>query len=347
MSVSPFDHPILSPLLGDAEIAAFFSADAEIRAMLAFEVALAQAEAAEGVIDTGDAELIAQRLQDFGPDRDALAAAVAVDGVVVPELVAQLRQAVGGEAARSVHRGSTSQDVIDSAAFMRLNQAAAVLAERLDRMAEALDALSQRWGALVITGHTRMQAARPITVAHKVDEWRAPLDRLRDRRPSRLAVQLGGAVGDRAELGAKAQAVADRLADALGLERADGASHTDRVPVADLAHWLSAITGSLGKFGQDIALMAQTEVAQVTLAGGGKSSAMPGKCNPVKAEVLVSLARFNSTLVSGMHSALVHEYERSGAAWTLEWMLLPQMAVATGASLRTALSLVGEIGFKG
>jgi 3-carboxy-cis,cis-muconate cycloisomerase len=72
---------------------------------------------------------------------------------------------------------------------------------------------------------------------------------------------------------------------------------------------------------------------------------MPHKVNPVGAEVLVTLARFNATLVSGMHQALVHENERSGAAWTLEWMLLPQMAVATGAALGTALELVGNIAF--
>jgi 3-carboxy-cis,cis-muconate cycloisomerase len=72
---------------------------------------------------------------------------------------------------------------------------------------------------------------------------------------------------------------------------------------------------------------------------------MPHKVNPVGAEMLVTLARFNATLVSGMHQALVHENERSGAAWTLEWMLLPQMTVATGAALRTAIELVGNIEF--
>jgi 3-carboxy-cis,cis-muconate cycloisomerase len=61
--------------------------------------------------------------------------------------------------------------------------------------------------------------------------------------------------------------------------------------------------------------------------------------------MLVTLARFNATLVSGMHQALVHENERSGGAWTLEWMLLPQMAVAAGAALRTAIDLVGSIEF--
>ena len=102
------------------------------------------------------------------------------------------------------------------------------------------------------------------------------------------------------------------------------------------------MTGSLGKFGADVALLAQAG-DEIKLSGGGRSSAMPHKSNPVGAEILVTLARFNAVLLSGMHQSLVHEQERSGAAWTLEWMMLPQMAVAAGASLRTALELIGQI----
>jgi 3-carboxy-cis,cis-muconate cycloisomerase len=79
------------------------------------------------------------------------------------------------------------------------------------------------------------------------------------------------------------------------------------------------------------------------LAGGGTSSAMAHKQNPVGAEILVTLARFNATLVSGLHHSLVHENERSGAAWTLEWMLLPQMAMAAGAATRIAEGLLEKL----
>lgn len=102
------------------------------------------------------------------------------------------------------------------------------------------------------------------------------------------------------------------------------------------------ISGSLGKIGQDVALLAQAG-DEIELAGGGGSSAMPHKQNPVAAETLVTLARFNAVQLSGIHQSLVHEQERSGAAWTLEWLLLPPMVVATAASLRHALQLVGSI----
>jgi 3-carboxy-cis,cis-muconate cycloisomerase len=106
---------------------------------------------------------------------------------------------------------------------------------------------------------------------------------------------------------------------------------------------LSLITGSLGKFGADVALMAQTEVASIKLASGGTSSAMAHKSNPVNAEVLVALARHNAGLVGTLHQALVHENERSGAAWTLEWLVLPQMLVATAASLRISAELIRQL----
>mgnify|MGYP001001393415 FL=1 len=158
-------------------------------------------------------------------------------------------------------------------------------------------------------------------------------------------VQLGGAVGDRAELGAAATAVADGLADRLGLAPAPRAFHVERDGIAEFGHWCALVAGTLGKLGADVTLMAQNEVGEVRVAGGGGSSAMPEKCNPVGAEMLVTLARFTATLQSGLDQALVHENERSGAAWTLEWMILPQMVVATGAATRTALDLIAALEF--
>ena len=194
-------------------------------------------------------------------------------------------------------------------------------------------------------GYTRMQAALPIAAADRIESWRAPLvrhiERLDAVRRSLLVVQFGGAAGTLDKLDGKGPAVRAALAERLGL--ADGRQwHSQRDRVADLANWLSLVTGSLGKFGQDVALMAQSG-AEIRLSGGGTSSAMAHKQNPVDAEVLVALARFNAAQLSGMHQALVHEQERSGAAWTLEWLILPQMLLAAGASTRIADRLVGSV----
>ncbi|WP_378946036.1 3-carboxy-cis,cis-muconate cycloisomerase [Mesorhizobium sp. ANAO-SY3R2] len=345
MTVSPFDHPYLSVLLGDEETARQFSVEAEVAAMLAFECALAEAEADEGVIAVDAARAIAAVLTSFEPDMAALAAGVARDGVVVPELVRQLRAAVGALHGGAVHFGATSQDVIDTALVLRLRPVLDRLDVLLAQLVAALAGLEDRFGANPLMGRTRMQAAIEITVADRICAWRGPLERHRARlavlRPELLVVQFGGAAGTLEKLDDKAASVRSALAEKLGLGDApQWQSQRDRL--ADFASLLSLITGSLGKFGQDVALMAQ-DGSEIALAGGGGSSAMPHKQNPVAAEVLVTLARFNATQLSGMHQALVHEQERSGSAWTLEWLLLPQMAVAAAASLRQANALAAQI----
>ena len=350
MSASPFDHPFLSGLLGDADISAHFSAEADIAAMVQFEIALARAEANEGVIGAEAADGVARGLANFQPDLAALRDGVARDGVVIPALVKAMRQAVGTPHGDKVHFGATSQDAIDTSLALRLSDVLAVLEDRLRAVVAALQSLETAQGGFEVMAHTRMQAAIPVTAARKIVSWRLPLERHIERleavRHDVLVLTLGGAAGTLEKLGDKGPAVRGRLADALGLRDIYHPRHSERDGQAALASWLSLVTGSLGKMGQDIALMAQNEVCEVKLAGGGGSSAMPHKQNPVGAEVLVTLARFNATLLAGMHQSMVHENERSGAAWTLEWMLLPQMAVAAGASSRAARVLLDGLEFR-
>ncbi|TKB18158.1 MAG: 3-carboxy-cis,cis-muconate cycloisomerase [Mesorhizobium sp.] len=345
MTVSPFDHPLLSGLLGDEEAARHFSVEADIAAMLGFERALAEAEAECGVIPHEAEAAIVKALASFRPDTAKLRAGVTKDGVVVPELVRQLRAAVGEPHGEFVHLGATSQDVIDTSLMLRLRQAVEHIGLLLSENIVRLAGLEEEFGGRALMAVTRMQPAVPITVADRTASWRAPLERhqqrLKEQSGRLLVVQFGGAAGTLDKLGGKAAAVRAELASRLGLGDAPQ-WHSQRDAFAELAGWLSLVTGSLGKFGQDIALMAQAGT-DIKLFGGGGSSAMPHKQNPVKAEALAALARFNATQLSGVHQALVHEQERSGAAWTLEWLILPQMVVATAAALRLAAELAGRI----
>ncbi|MCS6778326.1 MAG: 3-carboxy-cis,cis-muconate cycloisomerase [Geminicoccaceae bacterium] len=347
MSVCAADHPVLGSLAGDAEIAALFAVEAELEAMLRFEAELARAQAAEGLIPLEAAETIAASCARFRPDLAALRDGTARDGVLVPELVRQLRAAVGETHGRHLHLGATSQDVIDASFLLRVDRVLAILDDRLDGLIDRLHELEAAWCDGRLYGRTRMRRARPITWPHKLASWRAPLERQRTRleqlRPRLLRLPWGGAVGDRAELGESAQRVADRLADALGLARSARAGHTERDGIAELASWLALLAGSLGKLGADVTILAQDEIRELEIEGAGGSSAMPGKANPVAAELLVTLARFAAVLAGGVHQSLVHENERSGAAWTLEWLLLPQLCVAAGASTRLGAQLLGSI----
>jgi 3-carboxy-cis,cis-muconate cycloisomerase len=338
-------NSLLSGLLEDAEISALLGPDAQIAAMLAFEIALAQAEAEHGVIPVAAADAIAATLGGFHPDIVSLKASAEQDGVVVPELVRQMRKAVGDTYGAYVHHGATSQDVIDTALIMQVRACLELLERRLNSLVGAFDSLTGRLGSRRLMGHTRMQPAIGITVADRIASWSGPLQRhlvrLDSLRQSVLVVQFGGAAGTLDRLGGAALPVRAALARRLDLLDAPQ-WHSQRDRVAELGNWLSQVTGSLGKFGRDIALMAQAGT-EIGLSGGGGSSAMPNKQNPVDAEVLVAMARFNATQLSGLHHALVHEQERSGAAWTLEWMILPQMIMAAGASTRLAARLAGNV----
>lgn len=349
MTASPFDHAFLSGLLGDEEAGACLTAEADIAAMVRFERALAEAEGAEGVIPAEAAQKIVAAASSFEPEMAPLREGMRRDGVVIPELVRQLRAAVGEPHAKFVHHGATSQDPIDTSLALRLSAMLDIFAARLARIVDALDGLARRDGGRRVMAHTRMQSALPVDASRKILSWRDPLVRHQARLVSVRGhvgvLQFGGPVGSLEAFGDKADAVVRRLAASLGLIPPHRPRHSERDGTAELASWLSLVTGSLGKMGQDIALLAQNEVGEIRLASGGGSSAMAHKVNPVSAEVLVALARFNATLLAGMHQSLVHENERSGAAWTLEWMLLPQMAMATGVALLTAERLLGEISF--
>lgn len=349
MAVSAFDHPLLSGLFGDDEVEALLGIEAELSAMLRFEIALAEVEAEAGVVPPEAANAIAKALTGFKPDMAALRNAVARDGVVVAELVRQMREAIGAPHADSLHFGATSQDVIDTALVLRLKLVLDFFESRLDSLTESFDELDKRFGANSLMGRTRMQAAIEISAGDRIRSWREPLVRHKARlealRPALLTIQFGGAAGTLDKLGGKGEAV--RAALARRLELADVPQwQNQRNRIAEFADFLSLLTGSLGKFGGDIALMAQAG-GEIALSGGGGSSAMPHKQNPVAAEILVTLARFNATQLSGMHHALVHEQERSGSAWSLEWLILPQMIVAAGSALRLAAELTGRIDWIG
>lgn len=338
-----FDHPWLGGLFADAETAALWAPEAQLAGMRAFEAAWSRALGRVGIADPVAAEAAAKAIETMTFDLDDLRAGTAQDGVVVPRLVAQIKAVAQGP----VHKGATSQDVIDTATAIAMRDTLVLLDARLAALVEALTALDMRFGTAPMMGRTRMQAATEITVHDRIAPWLLPLlahrARLAELRPRVAVVQIGGASGDRAALGDNAGQITADVAGALGLGNPPRAWHAMRDGVVEFASVLSLISGTLGKIGQDIALMAQQGISEIALSGGGGSSAMPHKQNPVQAELLVTLARFNAVQVSAMHQALVHEQERSGAAWALEWMVLPQIAQTTGRALAVALSLAGQV----
>lgn len=347
MTVQDRDSSLFKDLFGDAAISRLFSDHARIRTMLDVEAALAKVQGRLGIIPEEAAAAIVQAAARMDVDPLALSRATGLDGVPVPGLVRALRIKVGAAHGGHVHVGATSQDIVDTAMVLASVQALEIIASRLQAIIRELALLAKRHVDSVMVGRTRFQIAAPTTFGLKAALWAAPLGRHLDRRAELLPrfkrVSLAGAVGNLAALGAKAPAVAAGLAAELGLEVASAPWHSARDMVAELAGWLALVSGSLGKIGLDVLLLAQSEVQEAWPGSCGGSSAMPHKANPVAAERLVTLARVNADRVSTLHHAQIHAQERDGSAWMSEWLSLPEMMVATGAASRIALELVQEL----
>jgi 3-carboxy-cis,cis-muconate cycloisomerase len=365
MSISPLDSALFGNLLSDSGSRALFQDAAQIRAMLRFEAALALAEADCGVIPKAAAAAIANSAETLEIEPGRLAEGSERDGLPVPALVAALREAVGegaangeaasgevasGEAAHYVHWGATSQDVMDTALVLRLRDLLALHEGRLAGLGTLLADLADRERHQVMLGRTRSQQAAPTSFGLKAAGWLASLTELREQlfqlRPRLLRLSFGGAVGTLSVLGDRAEAVERSLAARLDLAVAPLPWHSRREAILELGGWLSQVTAALGKMGLDLSLLAQSEVGEVRLRGGG-SSTLPNKVNPISAESLIALARFNAAQLSALHQAALQEQERGGPGWTLEWMTLPLLACATGGALQAATSCLSGLEVQG
>ncbi len=347
--------PGLSHLLfTNATIEGLFTAEAQVRAMLRFEEALAQAEAAVGLLPAAAAAAIAAGCQQLDWDVAALARQTLLAGNPAIPLVKMLTQRVAqhdAEAAKYVHFGATSQDVLDTALMLQLQSALAFTDGQLHELLGALAALATAHRDTLMMGRTLLQQARPITFGYKVAGWLDALLRARERlaqlRAEALVLQFGGAVGTLATLGEQGPAVAAHLAGELQLSAPLVPWHGQRDRLVELAAALGIVAGTLGKLGHDVVLLMQTEVGEVresAAAGKGGSSAMPHKRNPVAATFLVAIAGRTPALVGQLLAALPqHEHERAAGAWHAEWDALPALCSLVAAALTHAHDLVSGL----
>jgi 3-carboxy-cis,cis-muconate cycloisomerase len=321
-----------------------FSAQTSVQRMLDVEAALARAEAGVGVIPAAAAAPIAACCDAARIDLPALANAAASAGNLAIPLVKQLTALVAEsdrDAARYVHWGATSQDVIDTGLVLQLRDALDLIEADLAQLADALALLAEQQRQTPMVGRTWMQHALPITFGLKAAGWLDAVlrhqQRLENMRPRVLALQFGGAAGTLASLGDRGLQVAAALAQDLKLSLPDMPWHTQRDRVVEVATVLGMLTGTLGKMARDISLQMQTDVGEVAEPAGegrGGSSTMPHKRNPVGCAVALAAATRVPGLVSTMLSGMVQEHERALGGWQAEWDTLPQIAQLTAGALQ-------------
>jgi 3-carboxy-cis,cis-muconate cycloisomerase len=323
---------LFTPIFVPAAVQDAVSGAAWVRAMLDVEAALARAEAAEGVIPDGAAAAIAAAT----PDVSGLAVAARGAGNPVVPLVKALRAAVPDDAARWVHFGATSQDVLDSAAMLVSRRALDPVLEELDAVVDDCARLAREHRGTLMVGRTLLQQALPVTFGLKAAGWLAGVagarERLRELRSS-LPAQLGGASGTLASLGERGAAVLERFAGRLELMSPRVPWHGDRRRVAELGTALAIAAGAVEKVALDVVLLAQTEVGEVAEASGdgrGSSSTLPHKRNPVGAIRARAAARSVRAAAGVLLEAMAGEHERAAGAWHSEWIALSDALAGTG-----------------
>jgi len=329
----PYPQGLVGPLFGSAAVDAVVSDGAWLCSMLEVEAALAAAGAGAGVVPAAAAAEIAAACRDARLDVDDIGRGALAAGNPVAPLVAALEARLPAGARPHLHRGATSQDVVDSALMLVARRALELIAADLGAAGDRCAALAEAHRDTPMAARTLLQQALPTTFGLRAAGWmvavdsaRSGLERVRDQR---LAVQLGGAAGTLASLGDAGLEVARRLAAELGLAEPLLPWHTDRVRVAELAAALGTAAGALGKVALDVVLLAQTEVGEVGEAEGG-SSTLPQKRNPVHAVLTGAAARRAPGLVATLLAAMPQELERAAGAWHAEWDSLRELLRVTG-----------------
>jgi 3-carboxy-cis,cis-muconate cycloisomerase len=332
------------------------SGRAWLQAMLEAEGALAVAQARVGLIPPDDAEAIAsfcKKGSDEGLfDPEELGRKGRAQGNPVPPLVRVLTEAVSevsDEAARYVHKGATSQDIVDTAAMLVARRALDLILIELDVILSACARLADAHRETIMVGRTLLQQALPTTFGLKAAGWLVSVlearRRLLDVHSSGLAAQLGGAAGTLASLGGSGTSVLEGFAQELGLAEPVVPWHTDRTRISELGATLSLVAGVLGKISLDVVLMAQTEVGELSEpagAGPGGSSTLPHKRNPILSVTAVASVRRVQDLSHTLQAAVVGEHERATGAWHAEWEALSNaLALTGGAASATREALEG------
>ncbi|MFG2577902.1 3-carboxy-cis,cis-muconate cycloisomerase [Streptomyces malaysiensis] len=344
---------LLSPVRTGSAVEATTGDIAFLQAMLDAEAALARV-----VAPTGAAEAVAGAARAELYDVRDLALRARSGGNPVIPLVADLTAAVArtdGEAASYVHRGATSQDIVDTAAMLVAARALPLIVADLDRTAAELARLAAAHRDTPMPGRTLTQHAVPTTFGLKAAGWRALVLDARDRLAAlRPPAQLGGAAGTLAAFeagfgagfgtgfGAGAELLA-RFAEETGLAEPELPWHTLRTPVADLGTALAFAVGALGKVAADVLVLSRTEIGEVAEGAGGGSSAMPHKSNPVRATLLAAAARQAPQLAATVLGSLAAEDERPGGAWHAEWQTLRELLRLAGGSARDAVELTSGL----
>jgi 3-carboxy-cis,cis-muconate cycloisomerase len=338
---------LYTQLFYSKEIDTLFSDAESITQMLRVEATLAEAQANKGLFSKAVAETIKASCTVSEIDIEKLKTELSLGGNAAIPLVKQLTQIVKSKdanAAKFIHLGATSQDVVDTAMVLQIQEYIIWLNKKINVLEELLVSLTQKHRQTIMIGRTLLQQAKPTTFGFKTAGWLAAVSRSKQRleqvKKRVLVIQLGGAVGNgNTNISIEIQ---EEFARLLGLQPSF-TWHSHRDNLAETASVLGVLSGSLGKIAKDISLLMQTEVGEVfegAAEGKGGSSTMPHKRNPVTCAAILASSNRVPHLVASLLSAMPQEHERSVGLWHSEWEVLIEIMQLTAGSLEKSIALL-------
>jgi len=316
--------------------------------MARFEGALARASAQHGLVPPAHAELISRVCEHARFDavqlaRDGRSGTLAIP--FVKELTAQVA-AVSPEAAKHLHAGATSQDVIDTAAVLCIGPACARVIDLTQRLGGAASELARRHGRTTTAARTLLQPALPVPFGWKAAVWLSIVGRsmkeLRRASATACVLQFGGPSGTLSFFGERGPLVLAALAKELALPASLVPWHSARDRFARLGAELAILTGAAGKIGRDVSLLMQREVreaAEGAAVGRGGSSSMPHKRNPALSVLALEAAYRAPGLVATLLGQLTSEHERGLGQWQSQWFTMRELVCAAA----SAVSAMAEV----
>ena len=315
----------LYPGFSTERMDAIFALAARVGAMAAVEAAVAAAQGGAGLIPTDAAEAIVVACRE--PVRVEILAEGWQVGTPVLGLLDALESRLPEGVSQHLHRGLTTQDVVDTATMVLAQHALDHLCDSAQEAARSLRAIIDRSGDVATQARSFLQPADVTTVGFRTARWLNQLDQVRSRIGSiRLPVQLGGLIGDRMGITAD---VVDAVAANLKLE-SRLPWHTDRAPMIGVVTYVSDFARWADKVGGDIAQLVQ--LGEITTRAGG-SSAAAGKRNPIDAMRATAAAEACLGIATVITHAKAHELERGFGSWHAEWFALPLIFQTAAASL--------------
>jgi len=326
---------MLDPGFTTEEMSAVFSASRRVKAMAAFEAALALALADTGIAPREEADAVAAACRLPSTDPDGILAATWSEGTPLNRLLPEIGGRLNQDEARWLHHGATTQDAVDTATMILAGEALGILDDMLSMLARRLAELVVEHRAHPQIGRTFLQHARPTTFGFRAATWLdSSLRHIGELRAGRagLAVQLGGPVGNLAPYGEQGVDVMAALAERLGLQTPAVPWHTDRSRVWSLVASLEACARTMSRIGSDVALLASSDIAEIRVRPGGSSS-MSEKRNPIDAMRAVAAASACSGAAGMIVAGSSHELDRGIGGWHVEWVAVPMVFETAAASV--------------